>query len=442
MYFRKTIISKRQSGTRKTSYPQQKSFSTGDTMAFDDLKIGTRIGICFTGVLALSLCGMAAGALQLGELGDPSKLEAIVAANRTTALAADVATARMLMLAAGLLAVAAGVGGGLWLRWSTAQPLEQAVLIADTVTSGDLSQEFESDRGGDFGRLLRGLGAMEDKLTDVVTEIRSTSDAIMVASDQIASGNLELSSRTEEQASSLQQTAASMQELTSRVKRNADGAHEAHALATSTSGLAAKGGSAVADLAGTMEAISASSKKIVDIIGVIDGIAFQTNILALNAAVEAARAGENGRGFAVVASEVRSLAQRSASAAKEIKVLIEASVGQVKEGGSRVQHAGQTIAEIVSSTRTVSEILADISAASSEQTVEIEQVNAAIAQMDQVTQQNAALVERANSSAAALQQQAAVLASVVGAFKLDADEPAMAGMQSLAPGRAPQLLSA
>jgi methyl-accepting chemotaxis protein len=411
-------------------------------MAFDDLKIGTRIGISFTAVLALSLCGMAAGALQLGELSDPSKLEAIVAANRTAALAADVATARMLMLAAGLLAVAAGVGGALWLKWSTAQPLEQAVLIADTVTSGDLSQEFESDRGGDFGRLLRGLGAMEDKLTDVVTEIRSTSDAIMVASDQIASGNLELSSRTEEQASSLQQTAASMQELTSRVKRNADGAHEAHALATSTSGLATKGGGAVADLAGTMEAISASSKKIVDIIGVIDGIAFQTNILALNAAVEAARAGENGRGFAVVASEVRSLAQRSASAAKEIKVLIEASVGQVKEGGSRVQHAGQTINEIVASTRTVSEILADISAASSEQTAEIEQVNAAIAQMDQVTQQNAALVERANSSAAALQQQAAVLASVVGAFKLEANEPATGDMRPLALGRAPQLLSA
>ncbi|MFL6715768.1 MAG: HAMP domain-containing protein, partial [Burkholderiaceae bacterium] len=157
-------------------------------MGFDDLKIGTRIGISFTAVLALSLCGMAAGALQLGELGDPSKLEAVVAANRTAALAADVASARMLMLTAGLLAVAAGVGGALWLRWSTAQPLEQAVLIADTVTSGDLSQEFESDRGGDFGRLLRGLGAMEDKLTDVVTEIRSTSDAIMVASDQIASG--------------------------------------------------------------------------------------------------------------------------------------------------------------------------------------------------------------------------------------------------------------
>ncbi|HEX8886081.1 MAG TPA: methyl-accepting chemotaxis protein [Noviherbaspirillum sp.] len=316
-----------------------------------------------------------------------------------------------------------------------------AVEAAHRIAGGDLGFEV-AVRPGDETSLMAAMKAMRVALAGIVTQVRSGTDLIATASSEIASGNLDLSGRTEEQASSLQQTAASMQELTSRVKRNADGAHEAHALATSTSGLAARGGSAVAELAGTMEAISASSKKIVDIIGVIDGIAFQTNILALNAAVEAARAGENGRGFAVVASEVRSLAQRSASAAKEIKVLIEASVGQVKEGGNRVQHAGQTINEIVTSTRSVSEILADISAASSEQTAEIEQVNAAIAQMDQVTQQNAALVERANSSAAALQQQAAVLASVVGAFKLDAQEPAAAGMPALQMGRAPQLLSA
>ena len=399
-------------------------------MAMDDLKIRTRIGISFTVVLALSLGAALAGLHQLGELADPARLEALVASKQTAALASSIAFTRMLMLGAGLLAIVAGIGCSIWLVTSTVQPLEEALLIADTVTSGDLSKEFESTRGGEFGRLLRGLGAMEDRLTEVVTRIRSTSDAIMLASDQVASGNLDLSSRTEEQASSLQQTVASMQQLTSRVKRNADGAHQAHALATSTSGLAAKGGSDVADLAGTMDAITASSKKIVDIISVIDGIAFQTNILALNAAVEAARAGENGRGFAVVASEVRSLAQRSASAAREIKVLIEESAGKVEEGNARVVNAGQTIADIVASTRTVSEILADISAASSEQTAEIEQINQAITQMDQVTQQNAALVERAGTAASALQQQAGDLAEVVGSFKLDADDSAGPGAAS------------
>ena len=404
-------------------------------MAIDDLKISTRIGISFTLVLALSLGAAAAGLHQMGDLADAARLETIVASKGAAALAASIALTRMLMLGAGLLAVVAAIGCGIWLVTSTVRPLEEALLIADTVASGDLSQEFESSRGGEFGRLLTGLGAMEDKLTDVVTRIRTTSDSIMAASDQIAAGNLDLSSRTEEQASSLQQTVASMQELTTRVKRNADGAHQAHALATSTSGLATKGGSDVADLAGTMDAISASSKKIVDIIGVIDGIAFQTNILALNAAVEAARAGEHGRGFAVVASEVRSLAQRSASAAKEIKVLIEESAGQVNEGNARVINAGQTIAEIVASTRTVSEILADISAASREQTSEIEQINQALTQMDQVTQQNAALVERAGTSASALQQQAVDLAEVVGSFKLDADGTVGPASPRLAMGR-------
>ncbi|MET0962396.1 MAG: methyl-accepting chemotaxis protein [Noviherbaspirillum sp.] len=404
-------------------------------MAIDDLRISTRIGISFTLVLALSLGAAAAGVLQMGELADAARLEAAVASKGAAALAASIAMTRMLMLGAGLLAIVASIGCAIWLVSSTVRPLEEALLIADTVASGDLSQEFESSRGGEFGRLLTGLGAMEDKLTDVVTRIRTSSDAIMLASDQVASGNLDLSSRTEEQASSLQQTVASMQELTSRVKRNADGAHQAHALATSTSGLASKGGSDVADLAGTMDAISASSKKIVDIISVIDSIAFQTNILALNAAVEAARAGENGRGFAVVASEVRSLAQRSASAAKEIKVLIEESAGQVNEGNARVVNAGQTIADIVASTRTVSEILADISAASKEQTSEIEQINQALTQMDQVTQQNAALVERAGTSASALQRQAGDLAEVVGSFKLDADESAGPASPWLALGK-------
>jgi methyl-accepting chemotaxis protein len=430
-------------------------FNIGGDMAINDLKISTRIGISFAVVLILSLGAILAGVYRLGNLGDLrqewNKAQAVAthqadakpAAPRAAALPdgqnahieaklkeidAGIASTRKLMLALGLGAVLAGIGLPVWLVASTVQPLEEAVLIAETVTSGDLSQEFKSRRGGEFGRLLRGMGAMEDKLTDVVTQIKSASDSIMLASGQIAAGNQDLSSRTEEQASSLQQTAASMEELTMRVKRNAEGAHQAHELASSTSGLAAKGGSVVADLSGTMGAISASSKKIVDIIGVIDGIAFQTNILALNAAVEAARAGEHGRGFAVVAGEVRNLAQRSALAAKEIKDLIEESAEKVGEGSERVLHAGRTIAEIVASTGRVTEILADISAASAEQTSEIEQINRTIVQMDQVTQQNAALVEQAAAAAAALQDQAGGLAQVVGTFKLDADEPVGAGI--------------
>lgn len=391
-------------------------------MAIDDLKISTRVGISFTVVLLLSLLAILAGVYELGNLGDAAKLATLGDPKEQAALVSGIASTRTLMLTAGLLALFGGIGFSVWLIASTVKPLEEAVLIAETVTSGDLSQEFTSERGGEFGRLLRGLGAMEDKLTDVVTQIKSASDSIMEASEQIAAGNLDLSSRTEEQASSLQQTATTMEELTARVKRNADGAHQAHQLASSSSGLAARGGSDVADLSGTMHAISTSSKKIADIIGVIDGIAFQTNILALNAAVEAARAGENGRGFAVVAGEVRSLAQRSAVAAKEIKTLIEESADRVEEGNQRVLNAGRTIDEIVTSTRRVSEILADISAASAEQTSEIEEINRTIAQMDQVTQQNAALVEQATTAAAALQDQAVGLAKVVGSFKLDAEE--------------------
>jgi methyl-accepting chemotaxis protein len=269
------------------------------------------------------------------------------------------------------------------------------------------------------GQLMHALREMNASLAKVVGEVRMGTELIATASGQIASGNQDLSSRTEEQASSLEETAASMEELTSTVKQNADNARQANQLAVSASEVAVKGGSVVSQVVNTMGSINASSKKIVDIIGVIDGIAFQTNILALNAAVEAARAGEQGRGFAVVASEVRSLAQRSAAAAKEIKTLIGDSVEKVEEGSKQVAEAGRTMDEIVGSVRRVTDIMGEITAASQEQTSGIEQINQAISQMDQVTQQNAALVEEASAAAQSLQEQAGSLVQAVSIFKLD-----------------------
>jgi len=335
-----------------------------------------------------------------------------------------------------VLALAA-MGLGSVLAWfltrSIVQPIDEALHIAETVAAGDLSQEFETRRGGDFGRLLRGMGKMEDALTDLVGRIRQSTDSIATASSQIASGNQDLSSRTEQQASSLQQTAASMEELTSTVKQNADNARQANQLAVSASEVAVRGGSVVNQVVDTMGSINSSSRKIVDIIGVIDGIAFQTNILALNAAVEAARAGEQGRGFAVVASEVRNLAQRSAAAAKEIKVLIDDSVGKVGEGSKQVAEAGRTMEEIVESVKRVTDIMGEITAASQEQTSGIEQINQAITQMDQVTQQNAALVEEASAAAQSLQEQAGDLSKVVGMFKLGEADPVAAPAVSSTP---------
>ena len=263
---------------------------------------------------------------------------------------------------------------------------------------------------------------MNHNLSDIVGKVRAGTETITVASTQIASGNLDLSARTEEQASSLEQTAASMEELTSIVRQNADNAHQANQLVASASSIATRGGTVVAEVVDTMAAIDMSSRKIVDIIGVIDGIAFQTNILALNAAVEAARAGEQGRGFAVVATEVRSLAQRSAAAAKEVKVLINNSVTQVEVGSRLVADAGNTMQEIVSSVHRVTNIMREIAAASQEQSIGIDQINNAIIQMDQVTQQNAALVEEAAATAAALEQQATDLTRVVSVFKIGSRE--------------------
>jgi methyl-accepting chemotaxis protein len=318
-----------------------------------------------------------------------------------------------------LIAVVIGVVSAWAITRSITQPLERAVQLARRVADGDLTAAITVESKDEMGNLMQALKEMNTQLAATVGQIRSGAATITSASSQIAEGNLDLSSRTEQQASSLEETAATMEELTSTVKQNAENARQANALAQSASEVAVKGGTVVSQVVATMDSINSSSKKIVDIISVIDGIAFQTNILALNAAVEAARAGEQGRGFAVVASEVRSLAQRSAAAAKEIKTLIGDSVEKVGTGSKLVDQAGITMGEIVDSVRRVTDIMAEITAASVEQSSGIAQVNDAIAQMDAATQQNAALVEQAAAAAEALQDQAVTLAQVVGIFKLD-----------------------
>ncbi len=309
---------------------------------------------------------------------------------------------------------------GAWLVRAISQPLTAAAELADKVAAGDLTQRIEVNSGDEIGHLMQALKNMSESLSSIVSQVRSGTDAIVTASGQIASGNMDLSSRTEQQASSLEETASSMEELTSTVKQNADNARQANSLAQSASDVASRGGAVVSQVVDTMGSINESARKIVDIISVIDGIAFQTNILALNAAVEAARAGEQGRGFAVVAAEVRNLAQRSASAAKEIKALIGDSVEKVEVGSQLVDQAGATMQEVVDSIRRVTDIMGEITAASAEQTSGIEQINQAVAQMDQVTQQNAALVEEAAAASQAMQEQAASLAQAVSVFKLDA----------------------
>jgi methyl-accepting chemotaxis protein-1 (serine sensor receptor) len=299
-------------------------------------------------------------------------------------------------------------------------PLDEAVRIARAVASGDLTQEIAVGANDETGKLMQALKQMNDSLKDIVSRVRVGTDTIVTASGQIASGNLDLSSRTEQQASSLEETASSMEELNSTVRQNEGNARAANELAVAASGVAAKGGQVVSEVVQTMGAINAASHRIADIIGVIDGIAFQTNILALNAAVEAARAGEHGRGFAVVATEVRSLAQKSASAAREIKSLITDSVTQVDGGTRLAQQAGATMEEVVASVRRVTDMMGEISSASAEQSAGIGQVNQAIVQMDQATQQNAALVEQAAAAAGALQEQAQQLLSAVQVFRLDA----------------------
>ncbi|MBS0425200.1 MAG: MCP four helix bundle domain-containing protein [Proteobacteria bacterium] len=324
---------------------------------------------------------------------------------------------------ASVAAMAGGAGfaiilGFLLLR-SIVAPLDEAIEIAHHVASGDLTSHIVvTSTKSSTGRLMQALKTMNDNLIDLVGKVRSGTDQITMASGEIASGNSDLSQRTEEQASSLEETASSMEELTSTVKQNADNARQANQLAAGASEVAMKGGAVVGQVVHTMKSINESSHKIVDIISVIDGIAFQTNILALNAAVEAARAGEQGRGFAVVATEVRTLAQRSAAAAKEIKELIGDSVAKVEDGTRLVDEAGTTMDEIVSAVKRVTDIMSEISAASQEQSSGIEQVNQAVTQMDEVTQQNAALVEEAAAAAESMQEQAQALTQAVSTFRL------------------------
>ncbi|MBO14348.1 methyl-accepting chemotaxis protein [Herbaspirillum huttiense F1] len=320
----------------------------------------------------------------------------------------------------GLLAAIVVIAFGLALAVARAvsRPLNEAVSVAERVAQGDLTVDIRSDSKDETGMLMHSLRAMNDSLNKIVSEVRYGTDAITTASQEIATGNLDLSSRTEEQAGSLEETASAMEELTATVKQNADNARQANQLAASASDVASQGGEVVGQVVQTMEGITESSNRIADIITVIDGIAFQTNILALNAAVEAARAGEQGRGFAVVASEVRSLAQRSASAAKEIKQLIDDSVQKVGAGSQLVERAGATMSEVVASVKRVTDVVAEISAASSEQSTGIEEINRAITQMDEVTQQNAALVEEAAAAAQSLQDQAGRLSQVVSVFKI------------------------
>ncbi len=329
--------------------------------------------------------------------------------------------AKLQMALLSAFAVLLAVTTAVFITRSITAPIQRAVALAEGVAAGNLTHRLEIEGEDEIGRLLTALKRMIENLHVIVTNVRSGTDTIVTASREVAGGNLDLSSRTERQAGALEETAAAIEQLTGAVKQNAENAVLANELASVASTVASQGGQAVDQVVSTMTAINESSRKIVDIIGVIDGIAFQTNILALNAAVEAARAGEHGRGFAVVASEVRGLAQRSAVAAKEIKSLIDDSVGHVGHGGKMVEDAGQIIREVVTSIKRVTEVVSEISLSSREQSDGIEQINQAIAQMDRVTQENAALVEQSAASAQALQNQADQLTEMVSAFKLNDD---------------------
>ncbi|VVE19618.1 methyl-accepting chemotaxis protein [Pandoraea commovens] len=361
------------------------------------------------------------------EAADLVKLQQKIVDDTGAATAADIAFAKWLLVALGAVAAVVGIGAAYSVTRSITRPIARAVEVAERVAQGDLTSRIEVTSRDETGQLMAALKHMNESLDQIVRRVRSGTAAIASASGELLAGNTDLSSRTEEQAASLEETASSMEQLTATVKQNADNARQASQLAANASEIAGEGGRVVERAVSSMQEIAASSTKINDIIGVIDGIAFQTNILALNAAVEAARAGEQGRGFAVVAGEVRTLAQRSAAAAKEIKSLIETSVGKVEDGSSQVRDAGRTMTEIVQAVQRVTDIMGEISAASSEQSGGIEQVNTAVMQMDQVTQQNAALVEEATAAAGSLEDQARNLREAVAVFRLPGGDTANAG---------------
>ena len=381
---------------------------------WNNLKIGTRLVLAFGGLALVVLLLMVMALSGIG--GAEEALQG--ATPPAQAALAQLQSARNWVIGCSVVVFVLALVATLSLRASIVAPLNQAILIAETGASGDLSQEFNSDLEGDFGRLLGALGTMEDTLTDLVSRIKQSTDSITASAADIDHGNTDLSRRAEDQVSSLTETAASMEQLTATVRQNAERAHSASGLAVQASAIAEQGGSVVGEVVQTMQAISGSSRKIVDIIQVIEGIAFQTNILALNAAVEAARAGEQGRGFAVVASEVRNLAQRSAVAARGIKALISASVEQVESGAGQVGKAGKTMEEIVGAVGQVSALLGEISTALREQSEAISHVNVAVSHMDGSTQETASLVQHAVSTASALSAQARDLEQAVGAFKL------------------------
>ena len=354
----------------------------------------------------------------VANLRDLSGYQEKVFAETTEKTEQNYQTVRIEIVAISVIALLMGMAAALWITRSITRPISQAVNIAKTIAAGDLTTRFSTRNTDETSQLINALQDMNDSLYKIVDEVRTGTEIISTASVEIAQGNLDLSGRTESQAGTLEQTAASLEQLTSTVKQNADNAHQANLLANQSSEVAVQGGQAVAQIIGTMDEIRESSKKIVEIISVIDGIAFQTNILALNAAVEAARAGEQGRGFAVVASEVRNLAQRSAVAAKEIKTLIDTSVQKVETGSKQVNDAGITMDNVVHSIKQVTVMIGEITTSSQEQSQGIDQVNQAIIEMENVTQQNAALVEEASAAASSLQEQSQNLMATVNVFQL------------------------